>query len=278
MTIRTGDVRAGGGWRGRVAVTLCTLALLSGCGGVVELYANMAERDANEVLASLHRVGIEARKLPGKDGMVHLTVPQSDVAAAIAHLDDVGLPRGTRASMGDVFRKEGLISSPLEERARYLWALSQELSETLSEIDGVLRARVHVVLPERSTGMDPGMPSSAAVFLKHRPDVDLKPVLPHVRQLVASSIAGLTPERVSVVTVAAATVSPPGPLPASATATATATASPGAAPVAAAPWWRGLWLWALILVVVMSVAGALVAWWQYRRRPADALDDAQPAA
>lgn len=242
-----------------LAFGLACLTVLAGCGAVVELYANMVERDANEVLAALHRVGIDARKLPGKDGMVHLTVPQSDVAAAIAHLDEVGLPRGTRATMGDVFRKEGLISSPLEERARYLWALSQELSETLSQIDGVLRARVHVVLPERSTGMDPGMPSSAAVFIKHRPDVDLRPVLPHVRQLVASSIAGLSPDRVSVVTVAA---TPGGPL-----ATARSTA-PGLMAVSAPP--EGMdrrWLLSIPagLVLIGLSGGGVVLW---RRRAA----------
>lgn len=250
------------GWRRWVLATCLACGTLIGCGGVVELYANMTERDANEVLASLHRVGIEARKLPGKDGVVHLVVPQSDVAAAIAHLDEVGLPRGTRATMGDVFRKEGLISSPLEERARYLWALSQELSETLSQIDGVLRARVHVVLPERSTGMDAGMPSSAAVFIKHRPDADLRPVLPQVRQLVASSIAGLTPDRVSVVTVAAHAVSG-------------GSAGSVEAPAPVARQSRGWWLLPSgLLLVSMAVAG--YAFW--RRRAALRLRDGLEAA
>ncbi|WP_302174026.1 type III secretion system inner membrane ring lipoprotein SctJ [uncultured Hydrogenophaga sp.] len=252
------------GWR-RWLLALCLACMtLAGCGGVVELYASMTERDANEVLAALHRVGIEARKVPGKDGVVHLTVPQSEVAAAIAHLDQVGLPRGTRANMGDVFRKEGLISSPLEERARYLWALSQELSETLSQIDGVLRARVHVVLPERSTGMDPGMPSSAAVFIKHRPDVDLRPVLPQVKQLVASSIAGLTPERVSVVTVAAASAAavPARPMTAGSNGANGANVASGAnVPLSG----HGpAWLLLPLGLLLVSVLGAGYAFWRRR--------------
>lgn len=187
----------------RLAGVCALAALLGACGQQVALFSNMSERDANEVLAALDRAGIVAQKTPGKDGAVNLMLPQGDVARAVAHLDHEGLPRERRATMGDVFRKEGLISSPLEERARYLWALSQELSETLAQIDGVLTARVHVVLPERSTGGDPGLPSSAAVFVKHRRNVDLQPSLPELKRLVASSIPGLTIEKVNVVLMAA---------------------------------------------------------------------------
>jgi type III secretion protein J len=138
--------------------------------------------------------------------MVGIKVEQSQIAKAITTLHAEGLPRERFAKMGDVFRKEGLISSPLEERARYLFALSQELSSTISQIDGVLKARVHVVLPERSTGSDPAMPSSAAVFIKHRRQVALEDVIPQIKRLVANSIPGLNADKVTVVMVAAAPV------------------------------------------------------------------------
>lgn len=182
---------------------------LAACGGSVELLSNMNERDANEVIAALDDAGIKVQKLPGKDGVVNLTVDNSSVARAITVLGTEGLPRERRATMGDVFRKEGLISSPLEERARYLWALSQELSETISQIDGVLRSRVHVVLPERSTGGDAALPSSAGVFVKHRRGINLEESVPQIKRLVASSIPGLTVEKVSVVLVASGDAAAP---------------------------------------------------------------------
>ncbi|VTU22722.1 Nodulation protein NolT precursor [Variovorax sp. PBL-H6] len=185
----------------RTLTCTCLALVLAGCEGTVQLFANMSERDANEVLASLKEVGIDARKLPGKEG-VNLEVDQPSVARAIAYLNAEGLPRERRSNMGDVFRKEGLISSPLEERARYLWALSQELSETISQIDGIVRARVHVVLPERSAGSDPAMPSSAAVFVKYRRGFNLDDATPQIRRLVASSIPGLQADKVTVVLVA----------------------------------------------------------------------------
>jgi len=192
----------------RIAGAVLVLAL-AGCGANVELLSNMNEREANEVIAALSEADIAVQKLPGKDGVINLSVDQSNVARAITVLSTDGLPRERRATMGDVFKKEGLISSPLEERARYLWALSQELSETISQIDGVLRARVHVVLPERSTGGDPPLPSSAGVFVKHRNGVNLEESVPQIKRLVASSIPGLTIEKVSVVLVPATVASAP---------------------------------------------------------------------
>jgi type III secretion protein J len=175
------------------------IMLLTACGAQVELLSAISESEANEALAALLDADIKAAKTPGKEGLVNLQVEQSQVAKAITILQAEGLPRERYAKMGEVFRKEGLISSPLEERARYLWALSQELSATVSQIDGVMKARVHVVLPERSTGGDPALPSSAAVFIKYKQGYNLDDAIPSIKRLVANSISGLTADKVSVV-------------------------------------------------------------------------------
>lgn len=183
----------------RAVVFLAMAVFLASCGGKVELLKDIAEAEANEAIAVLLAAGIASSKIPGKEGVVSLEVEQMQVARAIDILNAEGLPRERFAKMGDVFRKEGLISSPLEERARYIWALSQELSATLAQIDGVIKARVHVVLPERSTGGDPAMPSSAAVFLKHKQGVMLDDSVPQIKRLVSNSIPGLSAEKVTVV-------------------------------------------------------------------------------
>ena len=194
------------GW---LATGVLALALAA-CGSRVELLKDVSEAEANEALAALLQAGIAAGKLPGKEGVVSLDVEQSQVARAISILNAEGLPHERYAKMGDVFRKEGLISSPLEERARYLWALSQELSATVSQIDGVIKARVHVVLPERSSGGDPAMPSSAAVFIKHKAGYNLDDAIPQIKRLVSNSIPGLSADKVTVVMLAAMT-KPPEP-------------------------------------------------------------------
>lgn len=178
-------------YRRLTAPFLFSLALmLSGCGDSVELHRNISEQEANEVIAELADKQIRAQKVPGKDG-VAVRVKASDISRAVRTLDAAGLPKTARSTLGDIFRKEGVISTPLEERARYIYALSQELESTLSNIDGVIVARVHVVLPERVAPGEPVQPASASVFIKHDPRLDPDNINPRVRRLVASSIPGM---------------------------------------------------------------------------------------
>jgi type III secretion protein J len=190
--------------RVRLACLLLLGALaLSGCGARVELFAAANEGEANEMLSVLLDAEIPASKAVTKAGIA-ISVPQQDVAGALDLLRERGLPRERFDGMGGVFRKEGMISSPLEERARYIFALSQELSRTLSQMDGVVVARVHVVLPERGAlGASVGTPASAAVFIKHRPQYSLDTLRPQIRALVTHAIPGLSDAQVSVALVPA---------------------------------------------------------------------------
>lgn len=187
----------------RAAATSVFVASLLGCGQQVELMAGLPATEANEIMAALQNAGVAAQKIPAKEGLATVKVNSSDVGRAVEVMREKGLPRERFAGMGQVFKKEGLISSPLEERARYVYALSQELSSTLSQIDGVVLARVHVVLPDRVAVGESVVPSSAAVFIKHQDGHNLDTLQPLVRRLVANSIPGLTPEKVAIVLVGA---------------------------------------------------------------------------
>ena len=116
---------------------------------------------------------------------------------------DLGLPHENYDSLGTVFKKEGFTSTPLEERARLIYGLSQELSRTISEIDGVVQARVHLTMPEADPLSREAKPSAASVFVKYRTGFDLRSQTAAIKALVTNGIDGLTYERVSVVMVPA---------------------------------------------------------------------------
>ncbi len=151
------------------------------------------------MLSVLMDHGIKVEKTLDKEKMVSLTVPTDDVSRSIKLLKAEGYPRDKFSSVGEIFPKDGLISSPTEERARYTYSMSQELSSTLSMIDGVITARVHVVLPHEGNSLDDvGYPSSASVFIKYTPDLDLSGFSLKVKTLVANSIEGLSLDKITV--------------------------------------------------------------------------------
>jgi type III secretion protein J len=255
---------------GRWLACLALAMVLAGCGRKIELMNAIPESEANEVVGALQNGGIAAEKVPGKEGMVGVAIPADKVGPAVDLLREKGLPRERFAGMGQVFKKEGLISSPTEERARYLFALSQELSATLSQIDGVVVARVHVVLPERSSSGDAMVPSSAAVFIKHHESQGMETVLPLIRRLVVNSIPGLTPEKVTIVLFAGQ-----ANFTADRVASVGAGASPaaGAATVTQTPSSGGVVIGLLSGLLVLSAAAGWFAWrkgWLPSGKPMDA--------
>lgn len=181
---------------------LFSLLFLQACTERAVLFTGLSEAEANEIYAHLLAAGIPAEKNKAKDGS-SVSVPKDMSATALNLTQAHGLPRDKKTSIGQVFKKENMISSPLEERARYLYALSQELEATLMQIDGVLSAKVHIVLPERSNPGEPISPSSAAVFVKYVESAQFPAYIPKVREMVFKSIPGITGDPQSSVTVTA---------------------------------------------------------------------------
>ena len=183
----------------RAAGLLGVMMLLAGC--QAELYTGLPEQEANEMMALLIHDGLAVDKVQAKDGTDTLTVERGQFAVAMDLLKSHGLPRTKFSSINDVFQPSGLIASPMQEQARYLWALGQELSQTVSQIDGVLTARVQVVLPDNDLMKRESTPSSASVFIRYDEDSQVSGLTSQIKALVSNSVQGLSYDKVSVVMV-----------------------------------------------------------------------------
>lgn len=179
----------------------CVMITMTGCKN--DLYTGLSEREANEMLAILLSKGISVERTIGKDETNTIRVEETEIPEAVDILSKAGYPKQKFTNMGEVFHGNGFIMSPTEERARFIYAMSEELSRTISDIDGVLTARIHVVLPRNNTLKRDATPSSASVFIRHSQDIDLDGLMPKIKMLIASSIEGLTYDKVSVVMTAA---------------------------------------------------------------------------
>ena len=182
----------------RIAVLISAAALLAGCVKETTLHAGLEERQANLVMAALLDAGIDCHKSPGEEGTWNVTVDESKFATAVNLLEKAGLPRRAHNGIGEVFKKTGMISSPSEERIRFMDALAQDLARTISMVDGVVDARVHVVLPENDPFARNSLPSSAAVAIRSRWDADISDIVPSVKGLVKNAIEGLAYEKIQV--------------------------------------------------------------------------------
>ena len=171
--------------------------LLAACGRA-DLYSQLSERQANEMIAALQTAGIDASKTTKDSSTWTVKVAQGDFARTVDTLRAEGLPRDEFESLGRVFKKEGFVSSPLEERARLIYGMSQELSNTISAIDGVVVARVHLVVPERDPLSDKPRSASASVMVKHRSGVDMGHQVGQIKAIVVNSVEGLSYDSVTV--------------------------------------------------------------------------------
>ncbi|MEK8029352.1 type III secretion inner membrane ring lipoprotein SctJ [Ideonella sp. DXS29W] len=224
----------------RWLATMCLAMLFAACR--TDLYTKQSESDANDMVAALREQGVDAEKrTPDSGKSWSVTVEEDEIVRAMAVLRAAGLPAERHANLGELFKKEGLISTPTEERVRFVHGVTEELSDTLTHIDGVIAAKVHIVLPQNDPLSAHPKPSSASVFVKYRPDANLSSLVPPIKNLVSRSVEGLVYDNVSVTLVQGEVVK----------------ALPPAPPSRA-------WIW-VVLAAVVSLALVLVGWVWWRR-------------
>ncbi len=186
----------------RFAAPAAALALLggglAGCSRA-DLYTGLNEKEANEMVAVVQNAGFSASKTTKDNGKTWtISAPKDQFPQEVALLQARGYPRERFESLGEVFKKQGFVSSPTEERARLMYGLSQEISRTLTELDGVVDARVQIAVPESDPLSDTPKPSSASVLIKYDPAYDLQSQVGSIKALVVNSVEGLPYDKVTV--------------------------------------------------------------------------------
>ena len=160
------------------------------------LYGNLSDADAGNVIEALQAAGIEHRI----DGGGAVMVPAERVNDARLKLASQGLPQGKSASLDMINKDPGFGVSQFMESARYQYALEGELARTISSLQAVEAARIHLAIPQQSAFVHDRRPASASVLLQLRSGHRLEPgQVSAIVHLVASSIPELDSDNVTVV-------------------------------------------------------------------------------
>ncbi|MGB0679246.1 MAG: flagellar basal-body MS-ring/collar protein FliF [Polyangiales bacterium] len=160
------------------------------------LFARLDPDNAAQVTERLQTLGVEHKVT---DGGTTVLVPEEEVHPTRLTLASEGLPGGGDVGF-ELFDEQKFGESEFSEQVKYHRALEGELSRTISHLQGVKHARVHLVMPQRSVFLDESDEASASVALQMKPGWRIRDAqVEGIVHLVAASVTGLKPEHVTVV-------------------------------------------------------------------------------
>ncbi len=190
LTVRSRGLRLG-------AAMAVVLLLLTGCNRE-SVRKNLTEDQANEVMAVLvlHEVAANKESLEKKE--FEVTVPREDLGYALQIVKQYALPRDIyQTPMCEIFKKQGMISVPIEDRARWMCSKALSLERAVFQgIDGVVTATSSVSYPERDPFSDKQELAHAAITIKHVKDARID--VDKVKAIARDSNSGIVAENISV--------------------------------------------------------------------------------
>ncbi len=161
------------------------------------LYSDLSPTDSGAMAAKL-----ESAQIPydvSVDG-TRITVPKNEIGKARILLAEAGLPNG--GSLGyELFDKQsGFGTTNFVQNVNQVRALEGELARTISSLENVRSARIHLVLPQRELFAKETRPSSASVYLGIRPGARLeRENIYAIQSLVASAVPDLKADKVTII-------------------------------------------------------------------------------
>ncbi len=161
------------------------------------LYSSMAEKEVSEVLDSLNKLNIDY-KIDAASGSV--LVPAGKLDELRLKLAGQGLPRGGGIGFELLEKESSFGTSQLVEQARYQRAIEGEIARSITSIQNVRSARIHLALPKQSAFVRKRKKASASVFVNLYSGRGLeKGQVEAIVHLVASSVPQLESSNVTLV-------------------------------------------------------------------------------
>lgn len=179
-----------------VAAALALIMARVGAPSMSVLYADASYSDAQPIIARLEQEGA-THQVRDQGGRVTILVPRQDVSQLRLSLaaDGMGVGDGVGYEIFD--GNQALGATAFQQNINRLRALEGELARTITSINGVRSARVHLVLPERELFSRDKQTASASIVVDAPTGIDARSVRAIVN-LAASAVPALDPSHVTV--------------------------------------------------------------------------------
>ncbi|MGA1800657.1 flagellar basal-body MS-ring/collar protein FliF [Rhizobium sp. HT1-10] len=158
------------------------------------LYVGLDKPDLNQISIALAEANIAFEV--GTDG-TSVTVPAGTTGKARLLLAEKGLPNSSNAGY-ELFDNVGSLglTSFMQEVTR-VRALEGEIGRTITSINGISAARVHIVMPDVGNFRKAGQKPTASVMIRAGSEAGRK-AAQSIRHLVASAVPGLEVDDVTI--------------------------------------------------------------------------------
>src|SRR5207249_5944909 len=160
------------------------------------LYADLDPQEAQGIIQKLQELKVPYELEP--DGRT-VKVTADKIAEVRIQLASQGLPESGRVGF-EIFDRTNFGLTNFQEQVNYQRALEGELARSIMTLSEVEAARVHLVLPKESLFQSAEDQTKASVILKLKNGRNLSEgAVQGIVNVVASSVKGLTPERVTLI-------------------------------------------------------------------------------
>ena len=174
-----------------------TVAMWSQTPNYSMLYGNLSAKDMSLVTQSLDNAGIKYQLERGAGAIM---VPADKVHEARMKLATEGLPNGSDVGFELLEKDGGFTSNSFLQKARYQRALEGELAQSISKLNVVESARVHLAIPKQSAFARKSSKPAVSVVLNLYPGRVLDEMqVAGIINMVASSVPELDTENVTVI-------------------------------------------------------------------------------
>lgn len=161
------------------------------------LFSELSAQDSGQIVSKLEAQGVPFELRAGGS---QIYVPTDRVLRLRMSFAEQGVPRGGTIGYEIFDRSDTLGATNFVQTLNHLRALEGELARTIGALGPVAGARVHLVIPRRDLFSRERQEPTASVVLRLREAGRLpRGQVNAIQHLVASSVAGLKPSRVSII-------------------------------------------------------------------------------